>query len=293
MKKTSLSVLAALFTFPVLATDVKTDVPVISDTKGVASVSETGGTKKSFLHGVQFGAGISATGGLNGFIGYANKDFDSFWAKRFGIRFDFATTEPIKSTIDDVVDSAIGDGGIDIGDNLTIDGGKIKAQHFAALVDFYPFADTWLFGGWRITGGYAFGDMDMSANIAGEFDGSSERYEFELAGQKYAYIGNSVKGTANLDWKYRGPYLGTGFDIGLFAGLKIYLDAGVVFTNRVAELSLDVPTDNLQQLNGASWQSVEIPELNARIAETLTDAQSELDDFKFYPMVKLGLMYRF
>ena len=249
--------------------------------------------KIAFPHGVQIGAGISATGGLNGFIGYANKNFNSFWAKRFGVRFDFATTKPVKSLINDAIDSVIGDDGIDISDSLTITNGKLEAQHFAALVDFYPFGDSWLLGGWRITGGYAFGDMDMSANIAGEFDGPSDRYEFELAGQKYAYTGNAVHGTANLDWKYRGPYLGTGFDFGLFAGLKIYVDAGVVFTNKSAELSLDIPTDNLQQFNGTTWESVDIPELDAVIAETLADSQSELDDFKFYPMVKLGFMYRF
>lgn len=249
--------------------------------------------KIAFPHGVQIGAGISATGGLNGFVGYANKEFDSFWAKRFGVRFDFATTKPIKSLIDDGIDAVMGDDGIDIGDNLTITDGKMDASHFAALVDFYPFGDSWLLGGWRITGGYAFGDMDMSANIAGTFDGPSDRYEFELSGQKYAYTGNSVHGTADLDWKYRGPYLGTGFDIGLFAGLKIYVDAGVVFTNKSAQLSLDIPTDNLQQYNGTTWESVDIPELNAVIDETLSDAQSELDDLKFYPMVKLGFMYRF
>jgi len=187
----------------------------------------------------------------------------------------------------------MGDDGIDIGDNLTITDGKLDASHFAALVDFYPFGDSWLLGGWRITGGYAFGDMDMSANIAGTFDGPSDRYEFELSGQKYAYTGNSVHGTADLDWKYCGPYLGTGFDIGLFAGLKIYIDAGVVFTNKSAQLSLDIPTDNLQQYNGTTWESVDIPELNAVIDKTLSDAQSELDDLKFYPMVKLGFMYRF
>ena len=72
-----------------------------------------------------------------------------------------------------------------------------------------------------------------------------------------------------------------------------YVDAGVVFTNKSAQLSLDIPTDNLQQYNGTTWESVDIPELNAVIDKTLSDAQSELDDLKFYPMVKLGFMYRF
>lgn len=249
--------------------------------------------KIKFPHGVQLGIGVSATSGLNGVVGYANKDFDSFWAKRLGVRFDFATTKPIKSLINDGIDSVVGDG-IDIGDSLTVSDAKIDAKHYAAMVDFYPFGDTWLLGGWRLTGGYYMGEMSASASVSGTFselDGGT--YEFELAGNQYRYMGNAVRGTAEFDWDYRGPYVGTGFDVGLFSGFKIYLDAGVVFTNRAAELNLDIPTDNLQQFNGTDWIAVDVSQLDMVIDKTLADAQSELDDFKFYPMVKLGFMYRF
>lgn len=250
--------------------------------------------QESWLHGVQLGVGVSGTSGLNGFVGYVNKDADSFLGKRFGVRFDFASTKPIKSTIHDIIDKTVVGDGVDIGDKLTITDAKIDAYHYAALVDFYPFGDSWFLGGVRLTGGYAFGDMTVQANIAGTIDGLTPGYyEFELAGTKYAYTGNSVNGTAQMDWNYHGPYIGGGFDIGLFAGFKIYADAGVVFTNRAAKLSLDVPTDNLVQWNGSSWDAVNTPELDEVIAETLQDAQSELDDYKFYPMVKIGFMYRF
>lgn len=247
----------------------------------------------AFPHGLQFGVGVSATSGLNGFVGYANKNFDSFWAKRFGVRFDFATTKPVRSLINDTIDSVVDDG-IDIGDNLSVTDGKIDAQHFGALVDFYPFGDTWFLGGWRLTGGYFMGDMSADASVAGtinELDGGT--YEFELMGNQYRYTGNSVHGTAEFDWDYRGPYIGTGFDIGLFAGFKIYVDAGVVFTNQAAKLDLNIPTDNLQQFDGATWNPVDVPELDSVVQETLADAQSELDDLKYYPMVKVGFMYRF
>lgn len=263
----------------------------VADTAPVAETAPEK-SKTAFPHGLQIGVGASVTSGLNGFIGYANKDFDSFWAKRFGVRFDFATTSPIKSVLNKGID-AIMDDGIDIGDGLTITDGALDATHYAVMVDFYPFGNTWFLGGWRLSGGYYMGEMNMDANISGSFDGPSGRYEFDLGCNRYAYTGNTVNGTAELDWEYRGPYVGTGFDFGLFAGFKIYLDAGVVFTNRAAELSLDIPTDNLQQLNGATWESVDIPELDAVIAETLADAQDELNDFKFYPIVKLGFMYRF
>ena len=297
MKKLSVFSLLVALAIPAYATEIDTQNTSVETENITEQIepqkSETTKSETAFPHGVQIGVGLSATSGLNGFVGYANKDFDSFWAKHFGVRFDFASTKPVKSLINNGIDSIMGDDGIDVGDNLTIADGQIKAQHYAALVDFYPFGDTWMLGGWRITGGYAFGDMNMMANIAGAIDGPTGYYEFELGGNKYAYTGNSVHGTAGMDWEYRGPYIGTGFDIGLFAGFKIYVDAGVVFTNRAAELSLDVPTDNLKQWNGSDWAAVDLPELDQVIDETLADAQSELDDFKFYPMVKMGFMYRF
>lgn len=297
MKKLSVFSLLVALAIPAYATEIDTQNTSVETENITEQIepqkSETTKSETAFPHGVQIGVGLSATSGLNGFVGYANKDFDSFWAKRFGVRFDFASTKPVKSLINNGIDSIMGDDGIDVGDNLTITDGRIEAQHYAALVDFYPFGNTWMLGGWRITGGYAFGDMNMTANIAGAIDGPTGYYEFELGGNKYAYTGNTVHGNAKMDWEYRGPYVGTGFDIGLFAGFKIYVDAGVVFTNRAAELSLDVPTDNLKQWNGSDWAAVDLPELDNVIDETLADAQSELDDFKFYPMVKMGFMYRF
>lgn len=251
-----------------------------------------------FLHGVQLGVGVSATGGLNGFVGYNNKDFNSFWAKRFGVRFDFATTEPIKSTIGDAIDSVMGDDGIDVGDGLSITDGKLDATHYAAMLDFYPFGDTWFLGGWRLTGGYYMGDMEMSASVAGSVDElSGGAYEFELNNNKFRYTGNSVNASAGLDWEYRGPYVGTGFDIGLIGGFKIFVDAGIVFADKPATLALDVPFENLEMFQDGVWKNVESESLQSVVdgvvAETLADAQSELDDFKYYPIVKVGFMYRF
>lgn len=254
--------------------------------------------KYSFLKGLQIGIGASATGGLNGFIGYANKDFDSFWAKRFGVRLDFATTCPVKSLISNTLDSVLGNDGIDIGEGLTINDINLSAKHYAAMLDFYPLGNTWLFGGWRLTGGYYIGDMHASAGIAGVIeDLSGGAYEFELMGNQFRYLGNSVHGSAQFDWDYHGPYLGTGFDLGLFAGFKIYLDAGVVFTNRAAQLDLDIPFTGLEIKQNGIWENVEDNNLQSVVdgivSETLSDAQSELNDLKFYPIVKLGFMYRF
>lgn len=263
-------------------------VPAIADEE-VATKSST-----AFPHGLELGVGISATTGLNGFVGYVNKDFDSFWWKRIGVRADFATTKPLKSTIDSLIDSAMGDG-IDVGDYMTITDGVIESNHFAALVDFYPFGDTWFAGGWRVSAGYVFGDAKIKANLTGNIDSlPSDQVQFQLGGTYYKYTGNQLNGVAKLDWDFSGPYLGTGFDIGIFRGFKIFLDAGVVFTTKAAELSLDVPTDNLQQSSdGTTWTAVNVSELDNAKADAIKDAQDELNDYKFFPMVKIGFMYRF
>ena len=212
------------------------------------------------------------------------------------MRFDFATTAPLKSVIDSGIDSIMGDG-IELGDGLSINNGSIKSHHFAALIDFYPFGDTWFLGGIRISGGYYFGNMDISADLTGAVSELPDsEFAFELNGQNYKYSGNSVHGAANLDWNYNGPYLGAGFDIGLFAGLKIYFDAGVVFTNRAAELGLDIPLGGLQVFENGGWRPVSgalVDDFNQAKQDALADAQSELDKLTFYPMVKIGFMYRF
>ena len=58
-----------------------------------------------------------------------------------------------------------------------------------------------------------------------------------------------------------------------------------------------MPFENLEINQNGEWKNVESANLqtvvDGVVAETLSDAQSELDDLKFYPIIKLGVMYRF
>ncbi|MBO4626279.1 MAG: hypothetical protein J5679_03355 [Alphaproteobacteria bacterium] len=254
----------------------------------------------SFPTGLEFGLGLSASSGINGFVGYANKKLDSFWLKRLGVRLDLASTTPVKSTINSMIDDYMGDG-IEVGDYLTITDGKIESEHMAVVVDFYPFGDTWFLGGWRISGGYVIGGMNVKSMLTGHDDSLAQfaGKEFEIWGTKYKYDGGDAHGTAKAKWDYTGPYFGTGFDLGLFSGFKIFMDAGVVFTSKAAELSMNVPVEavGLKYLDGSVWKPVDTPALKNTLQEnidnTLADAQEKLDEYKFFPMVKLGFMYRF
>jgi len=71
-----------------------------------------------------------------------------------------------------------------------------------------------------------------------------------------------------------------------------------VFTNKTAQLGLDLPVNNLYKWNNntGTWENVELTglaEFEQAKHDALADAQDELDKLKFYPMVKIGFMYRF
>lgn len=292
MKKISVISLITALTLPVFAEE----TPLATDSLqelNETSVVEKSNPKTKFPRGLQLGLGVSPTSGLNAFVGYNNKNFDSFWAKRFGIRFDFATYSPIKNKLNSSINDAIGNEGVKVGDHLSIDGISINAKHYGAIVDFYPFGNTWFLGGLRISGGYIAGKLDVDAHIFGKNTGDG--IEFELDGKKYYYEGNTMHGTASADWKFKGPYLGTGFDLGLLWGFKIYMDAGVVFTGETANFDLNVPYTGLKDANGNAVDDGGVIQAQFEAAKdkTLADARKEVDKYPYYPLVKLGFMYRF
>ena len=246
-------------------------------------------TAYAFPDGVYVGVGASALGGMNVLAGYRYMDKNS-WLGKFGARFDFADTGPLKSAIDSAIDHMMRDG-IDVGDGVKIDDGKLDSSHYAMLVDFYPFDS-----GWRITGGYLWGNMELDAAIKGVVaNAPSQRFYFYINGDYYYYNGNRFNGGVAIDWDFYGPYLGTGFDIGLFCGFRMFMDFGVVLANRPAYLTLDIPHEQLYIYDKGSeaWSPVNIPQLDTDVATAESDANHKLSDIRVYPMVKIGFLYRF
>lgn len=304
MKKISILSLIMAFIAPVFAEEsvvaiqddnVIAEQPLTESETEKSEIATESNPKIRFPHGLQVGVGVSVSSGLNGFIGYNNKNFDSFWAKRFGVRFDFASISPIKTKLNSKINDALGDEGIEIDDDLNINNISLSAKHFGALIDFYPFGDTWFLGGLRLSGGYMSGKMDINADIDGTL--KEGKIEFELGDRKYCYEGNVMHGKADLNWKYSGPYLGAGFDLGLFLGFKIYMDAGVVFAGNGATIDLDVPLNGLKDITDGTPKDVQNTALTEKFEQAkrdaLREAQEELDKVDFYPLVKIGFMYRF
>ncbi|MCL2629403.1 MAG: hypothetical protein FWD33_01790 [Alphaproteobacteria bacterium] len=222
--------------------------------------------KEKLPHGLQFGAGVTVMPGHNWFIGYANKNHRNFWLKRLGVRLDMTTPMRLnaKATVKDVyengdligyeinpefnlwfkkfkytdfTDDKLEIDVVELDDRpLSFDDAHVRFnfrhRNIGALADFYPFGNTWFLGGLRVSGGYYAGSLrsELHANFPNHTpaDGFIQTLNNndEL---KFRIRGGSRFG-ANIDWKYRGPYVGLGFDLGLLLGAKIYMDAGAVYT---------------------------------------------------------------
>lgn len=243
-----------------------------------------------FPRGLAFGVGMSATSGMNIMAGYHNSAYQSYWLRHFGVRIDFASADPLKSALDSAIESYMDDG-VDVGDGVKIDEGQLDAWHGGLLLDFYPFANFW-----RLSTGYIWGGADLSAAVFGEVETAPDsRFYFYLAGDHYYYNGNDFSGSAEINWNYHGPYLGTGVDIGIFCGFELFVDFGAVFAATPAKLKLNIPHEQLYIYNKdtGQWSPVTIPALDADVARATRSANRKLADFKFYPMLKLGFAYRF
>ena len=243
----------------------------------------------AFPEGLQVGVGVSALSGMNFLAGYKYVNRTS-WLGKFGARFDFADTSALKSAIDSAIGHIMNDG-IDVGDGLKIDEGKLDASHYALLLDFYPFDS-----GWRISAGVMWGNLELDTKIKGEIaEIPSERFYFYINGDHYYYNGNKFNGATAIDWGFYGPYVGTGVDVGLFCGFRLFIDVGAVFTNRSARLSLDIPHEQLYIYNKetATWSPVTVPKLDSDVAAAESDANHKLSDIRVCPVVKMGFIYRF
>ncbi|MCR5506293.1 MAG: hypothetical protein K6F04_00395 [bacterium] len=244
------------------------------------------------LEGFQLGVGIGILGGVNAQVGYRipRREYN-FWKNRFGFRIDYNSWKPLESKIKDYLE----ENPIDVADNDFT--GMINGTNYGALIDFYPFGNTWFLGNFRISGGYYTGDFDMDIYMH-----KSASKTFEMQGIKYSGNADAMLRAA-LAVDVKGPYLGTGFDFQILYGLKFYFDAGVVFIDNPRIETELTGTGELTACftdSPASCRTETISQDSDVVKQLLEDTKEEYEDLteaitnvKIFPMVKVGLMLRF
>ena len=114
---------------------------------------------------------------------------------------------------------------------------------------------------------------------------------------------------AKLRADIQGPYAGLGFDLALFAGLKFFFDAGVVFLDNKPEILTDVwgnGTIHVASVKGMTIEDEGTIDLSGldeaskkKLEKMKSDFRAEYEDEleeltkKYFPMVKFGFLYRF
>jgi len=154
-------------------------------------------------------------------------------------------------------------------DDVTYDF-DLGLKTISALVDLHPAK-----GGFRLSAGalYNGNELDASAQSSATYDIGNNTYTGAQLG--------TLKGT--IDFNKIAPYLGLGWDtsFGKESGWGFVFDAGVVFQGSPeATLSADGPVST-------------DPTFQQNLALEEKNLQDDLDSFKIYPLVSLGVCYRF
>ena len=236
--------------------------------------------KLPFHKGIEIGLGLGVPSGIAFRAGYRFPRSESFFKNRIGLRLDYNTLGPIwnqfKNTVNDAGQDILDDD-IDINGLVIINGSKFKADlssnHLGILVDLHPFGYIFALGGFRITVGYYFGELALSAKISNytmeldqqfkskaEIKGSGDSIDVDvfIKGDLSDKDVGSLK--TKMAFNSTGPYVGLGWDIGIVGGLHLTLDAGVVSSNP-HKISLNIP--KLVLPNNAkvevSWKDITDP----------------------------------
>ena len=293
-------------------------VPASAENRRSSDLASIEAKREPWYRGITVGVGAGALSGATGEIGYRIPYSDSFLKNRFAFRAQYNSFQPFNKPLSNFVNEITDKEDIELG----ID---VKGQQFGLLVDFHPFGYVWGLGALRLTGGYYLGKFDLNVDI----DASKKVSGTALAdglgtpnvptGATLEYTGTGGA-TAQAQLSYgniAGPYAGLGLDMGLFWGLRLTLDAGAVFTRapqidgKLGHAYGQIDSvciaggECLDPANLSVWQfddilSKMIAEGDAQLAEAdkeMQDIKKEFNDslskFGYFPIVKLGLTYRF
>lgn len=144
-------------------------------------------------------------------------------------------------------------------------------KNASALLDWHPFQ-----GAFRLSGGVIWNgnDLETSARPTADVEIGDTTYTREEVG--------SLSGV--FDFEKIAPYAGLGWDtsFGKNGAFGFVCDLGVMYQ--------DAPQVALSASGGLLSSD---PAFLAELAKEEAKIQDEIDDYKFYPVVALGLIYRF
>lgn len=176
-------------------------------------------------------------------------------------------------------------------DGLTAKGKMdFDGSNVGLILDYHPFG-----GRFHVSGGLNFADtkvkIDSNLNAATGADGSEGTYDF--GGVTYRAAGNSGNIHGKYSWNTVQPYLGIGWSSDGDGDRSLYfsIDLGVNF---IGNGSLSVgASDNIQAWNGTDWEKASNATIEHSVREEGKDFFKIADDLFVYPVLQIGMGYRF
>jgi hypothetical protein len=152
--------------------------------------------------------------------------------------------------------------------------GNFNASTAGGLVDYYPNANDF-----RLTTGLYVNQNELNFSAVGG-DGSTIGDDISL---------NGIQLDLDVSFKKLAPYLGLGWGNAIKEGSdwQFDLDVGVLFQGS-AETNLELSGSEYDGL-----EELEQQELQDALIEEENNIDDELKDFKLYPVISIGVGYRF
>ena len=151
---------------------------------------------------------------------------------------------------------------------------KLSLGSFPVLLDWYPFE----YSGFRLSPGVIFNNNKVSATGT-----PTQAGNFTIGGQPYStdQIGSL---TGGVDFNKTVPYAGLGWGnaVGKNSGLSFSFDLGVMFQG--------TPKVSLNATNQAIQSN---PTFQTNLNKEIADLKDKTDKFTYYPVVSIGLAYKF
>lgn len=157
-------------------------------------------------------------------------------------------------------------------DNIQYDT-RLKLQTASLSADWFPFANNF-----RLTAGAVANGNKLTLN--GQPTGGT----FTINGTPYpaSQIGSF---NANVDFNKAVPYLGIGYGRPVNSGLSLLFDLGVVFQGS--------PKSHISVTCGAGVPPAQCAQIQSDAAAEQARLNDSLRNFKYYPLIALGLAYTF
>ena len=153
--------------------------------------------------------------------------------------------------------------------------GEIKFKSGELLLDWHPFN-----GSFRVTAGAYLNKNEIN----GSAKPSNGTYEINDVTYNAADVGRL---DANIDFKNVSPYIGIGW------GNFLDKDGHFTFTTDIGALYQGSPNVHARVTCGAGLSSGDCAQLNSDVAAEAKDLEQEIDSYKWWPVLSIGLAYRF